>query len=81
VVITHKSSLGSEMRGGAVHDSKKYPADGLKNGNPIQMMDQMMDAWEEQIKSPNPVIVFLGDLFERRGIASPLRRNIDKVEQ
>jgi hypothetical protein len=27
------------------------------------MMDQMMDAWEEQIKSPNPVIVFLGDLF------------------
>jgi len=45
------------------------------------MMDQMMDAWEEQIKSTNPVIVFLGDLFERRGIASPLRRNIDKVEQ
>jgi hypothetical protein len=55
--------LGSETIGGAVHDSKKYPADGLKNGNPIQMMDQMMDAWEEQIKSPNPVIVFLGDLF------------------
>jgi hypothetical protein len=21
----------------------------------IQMMDQMMDAWEEQIKSPNPM--------------------------
>jgi hypothetical protein len=23
----------------------------------IQMMDQMMDAWEEQIKSPNPMTV------------------------
>src|SRR6516162_7146777 len=23
----------------------------------IQMMDQMMDAWEEQIKSPNPIPV------------------------
>jgi hypothetical protein len=23
----------------------------------IQTMDQMMDAWEEQIKSPNPMTV------------------------
>jgi hypothetical protein len=26
----------------------------------IQMMDQMMDAWEEQIRSPNPMTVTSG---------------------
>jgi hypothetical protein len=31
----------------------------------IQMMDQMMDAWEEQIKSPNPMAGFPSEMMSK----------------
>ena len=35
----------------------------------IQMMDQMMDAWEEQIKSPSPSSAILSKLKSRPGLS------------
>jgi len=37
----------------------------------IQMMDQMMDAWEEQIKSPNPMTASSAMLSKLKTLPAP----------
>ena len=43
----------------------------------IQMMDQLMDAWEEQIKSPNPMTAMLSKLKSLPGVPAGTWPNAD----